>query len=789
MEEDRDAGMASDLAAYEAMPLPLCVLQLQNGVWRLLAESEGYIRLLNRPRSGAAGDPFDDICADDREMAKSAWEYAALYPDEACKSAYRLRVQPGISLRVSCSGVSDRSGRLFLTYLPLAGEQSAPPVWRTEARADSLRAQDAGNRLLAKWHSDLTANRTLSYAAYSARALQVPEDGAYGEACAILSGAPFFREEREKLAQMLDRERLLRCFKEGERSFNLEYRRDENGQMPFWVHVSVSTFQSRDSGHVECYICAYDITEKVLEEQILSRLTMLGYDVVGLLYVKTGKCRFFRIKKLRYGMDCEQYEDYQESIECDIDRIIVPDQRDAVRKGLRLEVIREALKTAPIYPFSYSMIRKDGQHLQKLLQFSYLDERQDTIFLCKSDITKQYESEHLQIERLREAKLEADRANAAKSSFLSSMSHDLRTPINGILGFTGLALHERDPEKKQDYMEKVLSSSELLLDLVNDTLELSQIESGKFVLAPEPVRICDMADAVLTSLGPSAEIKNLHIVKQPPAFPEQTVLADKLKFQKVFLNLLSNAIKYTPSGGTIVASVEMLEPAHEGRNCRMTVRDNGIGIYPDFLPQIFDAFTQEHRPESKTVLGTGLGLAIVKRIVTCMGGTVDVSSTPGVGSEFCVELPLLPAEKAEAVLLPQENNAILAGHRVLLCEDNSLNAEIARILLEEQGVQIVWEENGKLGAERFRASAPGEFSAILMDIRMPVMDGVEAARFIRAMARPDAASIPIIAMTADAFEQDIQSCREAGMNAHVIKPIDPKKLFAALREAFSGNTE
>ena len=794
---------AADRSAYERLPVPMCVIHAEGETHRLLLVSDGLCRLMEGDRAALCALMGEDLLAavheSDREAIRSAAANALIYPGDESRAACRLRTANGGEKRVVCCGRAEKLEQntylLFLFYSDAVNERTAAeksgmlPAESIAARgAEFAAGQNSELYLISRWRCDLTANRTIDYQTKGPRALTIDPGLSYDQSAAFIAGQPYDAEARARLAALLDRGQLIGRYEKGESTSVLEYRRNENGQMPFWVSLTVSAARA-PGGHVECYVSAYDITEKILESQLISRLTMLGYDIVGLIYLQTGKCRFFRIKKMHLGMSFEQYDDYKASIEDDIDRVVGPDRKDEVLRALRLETIVARLGEDMIYSFSYPMTTSDGRHRYKLLQFSYLDERRDTLFLCRSDTTRQHEIEREQFARLREAKLEADRANAAKSMFLSSMSHDLRTPLNGIIGFTNLALHESDPVRKQDYLEKVRSSSGLLLDLVNDTLELSRIESGKFVLTPEAVSLRETAAAVVTALRPSAEIKCLRFDADPAAFPDAAVWVDRLKFQKIFLNLLSNAIKYTPSGGAVAAAIELREPTERGYVCRLTVRDNGIGIGAEFLPHIFDAFSQERRPESANIVGTGLGLSIVKRIVTLMGGRVAVESERGRGSVFTVELPL---QRADGALIADRAvpgaEDVLRGKRALLCEDNYLNTEIAKILLEEQGMGVDCADNGELGARRFRESPVGTYDVVLMDIRMPVMDGYEAARRIRSYDRPDAAAVPIIAMTADAFEEDIRNCLEAGMNAHVTKPIDPKKLVGLLREQIAGNS-
>ncbi|MCI2049051.1 MAG: ATP-binding protein [Lachnospiraceae bacterium] len=588
----------------------------------------------------------------------------------------------------------------------------------------------------------------------------------------------------------LQRASLLQSFDEDRTHFSCEVCLQPQDQLPMWISASVNLSRSPESGHVECITYVRDITDKTLEEQVFSRLPLLGFDVVGLLYVSTHACRYFRIKKMRPGALYEHLEDYYRSIGEDIEKIVLPEQRGTVREGLRIETIEKALRTSDVYPFTYSMISRSGEILQKLLQFSYLDETHSVLFFCKSDITKQTESEHRQIDALQAAKLEAEHANEAKSMFLSSVSHDLRTPLNGIIGFTDLALKADTEEKRLDYLRKIRSSADLLLSLVNDTLDLSRIESGKYTLSPEPADCSALLNTVVLALQPMAEKKDISLKTSIASLSGEPVLADSLKLQKIYLNLLSNAIKYTPAGGFVKVDLQYL-PAEEdssGVPCdlllQFKVRDSGIGIGHDFLPRLFEPFTQEHRKEASGISGTGLGLSIVKKTVDLMHGKILVDSEPGVGSCFTVVLPLKKAAGQNMSPAPAATAGVsLRGRRVLLCEDNYLNAEIASTLLGEEGIAVDSAENGKAGLDRFRSSSPGSYDAILMDVRMPVMDGYEATQAIRALDRSDARTVPVIAMTADTFADDLRRQREAGMDAYIAKPVSSEELRRVLQKA------
>jgi len=371
----------------------------------------------------------------------------------------------------------------------------------------------------------------------------------------------------------------------------------------------------------------------------------------------------------------------------------------------------------------------------------------------------------------------------ARNDFFANISHDMRTPLNAVIGFIKLAQKkELSPEQRTNYLLKAESSSGFLLELINDTLMLSKANSGKMELILKPCKTSELIDAVVPPIRDAAEKKKLSFLLDTTASSDATILADKLNVEKIFLNLLSNAVKFTPEGGSVWYTVATQVVENDKTvNYVATIKDNGIGMSEEFLPHIFEPFIQEKRHGYESV-GTGLGLSIVKQLIDLMGGTIDVQSKAGKGTAFTVRLKFKAANSSLEENAKAELDCVvdLSGKTVLLCEDNRLNLEIATALLNDKNIKVVAAENGKAGVETFKNSGKGEYDAILMDIRMPVMDGLEAAKTIRALERPDAKTIPIIAMTADAFADDIKKCLEAGMNGHVAKPIEPDILYSTL---------
>jgi len=376
-----------------------------------------------------------------------------------------------------------------------------------------------------------------------------------------------------------------------------------------------------------------------------------------------------------------------------------------------------------------------------------------------------------------------EKSTEEKNRFFSNISHDMRTPLNAIIGFAGLAAaKDVSPEVRGD-LAKIQSSGQLLLDLINDTLTISKANNGKLKLRPEPVDTAQLFDSLVIPIRAAAAKKQITFMADHTGVPRRVILADRLSLQKILLNLLTNAVKYTPPGGHVRFAVCDEAAADGGEpDTVFTVSDDGIGIGADFLPHIYEPFAQENRAGYENS-GTGLGLPIVRQLVEMMGGTIEVASERGQGTTFTVRLHLASAPagtQAPAAAPDKAGGAQLAGKKVLLCEDNALNREIATALLTERGLGVVSAVDGSRGLELFANSGPGEFAAVLMDLRMPVMDGYAAAAAIRALPRPDAASVPIIAMTADAFEDDVRHCRAVGMDAHIAKPIDPARLFEVL---------
>ncbi len=642
-----------------------------------------------------------------------------------------------------------------------------------------LLGQTSPGNLIFKAHFNLTKNTILRFEPNDERSLNDVDGLDYDGFLERVADRVLEQEAREQVREALDRTRLIARYEIGEHNVTLEYKFTSPGHRASWMMVTVNTFSPR-VGEVEAFLYAYDVTNEALGRSIIAKLTDLGFDFLGMVDIRRNIFIADHSSFQTAEADVGRGDDFAAYIRRHIEIHIPAASREEARQALSTECILSHLGEATMYEYSYDYMEQ-MELRRKRLQFCYLDDEQEVIFFCRTDITEQHQRDIVQMERLHEALAAAERAGEAKTMFLASISHDMRTPLNGIIGFTRMAMETDDVEKKQDYLSKIKFSGELLLSLVNDTLELSRMESGKYVLTPEKNDFADVLDGVIVPVRAAAEGKDIQLAVNIAPPPQTALNVDKLRFQEVILNLLSNAVKFTASGGTVLFSVDFLQPEIQGCNTRFVVRDTGIGISQDFIGKIFEPFVQERTTASREIAGTGLGLSIVKRIIDRMGGFITVQSEPGVGTAFTVLLPLeFLDDGGETGRTYLGGEFDFSGGRVLLCEDNELNTEIARTLLEDRGLSVACAANGREGVECFRASAPGDFSAVIMDIRMPEMDGYEAARCIRALSRPDAVTVPIIAMTADAYSEDIQRCHDVGMNDHIAKPIDPVKLFNTL---------
>ena len=533
-----------------------------------------------------------------------------------------------------------------------------------------------------------------------------------------------------------------------------------------------------------------------LESQ-LAIVEALSRDYINVFAVraKEAKAKVIKTKgdasdelKLKIGREFE----YNSMVNAYIDKNVHPKDRQEIQEAFSLSRMMKKLREVPEYTGTFRTVSEEGTHN---FQYTFINMKSDELGGCElilagiRNIDETVRKEREQNEALAEALAEAQHANHAKTIFLNNMSHDIRTPMNAVIGFTTLlAKDAENPDKVREYTKKIMASGQHLLGLINDILEVSKIESGKLVLTEEEFALADLISSIDAIIRPMAGEKDQEFHVEITDIEHEYFIGDETRINQILINLLSNAVKYTQKGGNIWLRIIGLKQ-HSGQfeRIRIEVEDDGYGMTQEYLKTIFDVFTRAENSTTNKVQGTGLGMAITKNIVELMGGTIEVFSEVDKGSLFRVEVELgisesRAEEQGKGKSPEAEEEGSLQGLNFLAAEDNEINAEILSEILASEGASCEILENGRLVLERFMESEKGEFDAILMDVQMPVMNGYEATRQIRALDNPEIANIPIIAMTANAFDEDKKEALEAGMNGHIAKPIDISMMKEVLQE-------
>ena len=621
---------------------------------------------------------------------------------------------------------------------------------------------------------------------YNETASRVPPlKGRHSERVAFMASSVIVPRDSETYTVLLSPDEMERRLRESGLYTFAYSMKDETGGIRSKT-LTVSPIDLR-LGRVSL-VCT-DITSSVREQQNLLHMLAYTFELTGIIDV--GKNSFIMYTRQiilenllpytssNYDMERQKFANFYA-------------EGSSAEAGnqFSLETMLLRLEEAPSgYEFILPFTGKDGTELRyKQINVLWGDRSHETVCIVRTDVTEMLAEERQKKNMLEKALASAEEANRAKSDFLSSMSHDIRTPMNGIIGMTTLAqAHLDDREWMADCLRKISISSKHLLSLINDVLDMNRIERGQLTLNPVLLSIPELAQHLSMMMEPQAAAAGIRFAARTEGITHPDFYGDSLRIDQTLINLLSNAIKFTPREGMVDFLIEEIPPLRgsDFSRYRFTIRDTGIGMTKDFLAIAFEPFIRDS--SSVHIEGTGLGLSIVQGLVELMEGNICVESCPGEGTVFQVELEFETAEdqaslsaKLQGEDSEAEKDQIFFGRQFLVAEDNELNAEILCELLRLHGAKTIVKQDGQQAVQAFEASAPGVYAAILMDIRMPNMDGYEATRAIRALDRPDAKEIPIIALTANAFAEDVRAALDAGMNAHVAKPIDIAILRAAL---------
>ena len=634
--------------------------------------------------------------------------------------------------------------------------------------------------------------------------VEYSSDVTYQELGIEKSGDDFFRMSRENIRRVMfeeDQGAFLSVFtKENiqnvldeHQTFTLSYRLLMGG-IPTWVSMKATRMRDEDGNHIIIGVNNIDAQmqqqaeyNQAKEDRItFGRVaTALAGDYFSIYVVDLDTDHFveyFAIEEFdRLGVE-KVGEDFFNLSRRNMSRLIYEDDRERFMGTFYREKVMSILERDKIFTMKYRLMFGDTPVWVSMKATLLEDDDGRHLIIGTNNIEAQMEREQEYQQHVREARI------SVRNDFLANMSHDIRTPMNAIVGYTNIAkTHQDNPDTVSDALDKIGSSSHYLLSLINDVLDISKIESGKMQLSYAPCDLAALFRRIKDITALQAQNKSLIITYCYESVQHCMVNVDELRLEQIIVNIISNAIKYTPPGKTVDLIAEEI-PLTGGKNkYRFIVRDTGIGIKEDYLPHIFESFTREERTTVNRIQGTGLGLAITAKIVEMMGGTISVKSKLGEGSEFTVELELEPLETDSQANADNSENIDLAGHRILLVEDNAINAEIARMILEQYGAEVQQSENGEIGLEALQEKGPGYYDAVLMDIQMPVMNGFEATKAIRALGGAYATALPIIAMSANAYDEDVRDCLAAGMNGHIAKPFNPDELLRVLHRFIKGH--
>lgn len=613
------------------------------------------------------------------------------------------------------------------------------------------------------------------------------QEGIYSEWIGDLLNTRVVPKDKAQVARLLDVHTLPDQLREkGDYSFSYSVI-GEKGELLF-KNMTVSALDMR-LGRV-C-LARTDITDSIREQQGLLNVIAYTFEMIGFIDIDSGRTTMYTRQIVLENLPPYVVEDYTKSAGRIAEFYESEDGQDSARKQFSLDTLCDRLKEKP-EGYDFVLPYRVGEEMRyKQINVLWGDRNQKTVCLVRADVTDMLASERRTKAALEKALSLAEKANQAKSDFLSSMSHDIRTPMNAVMGMTTLAAaHLDDTARVRDCLDKIAVASRHLLSLINDILDMSKIERSQITLNHSAIAVSDLLSQLNAMIAPQAADNGLSYSARPKNIRHPYFYGDPLRINQILINLLSNAIKFTPEGGRVELLVEEIPPVKTSGavRYRFSVSDTGVGMSDAFLIHVFEPFTRGRNVTR--VEGTGLGLSITKGLVDLMEGEITAESQEHAGTIFRVELEFAVAQSASEDLEKREDDcsglsdeSLLAGRCFLIAEDNQINSEILSELLKMLGADSRVRVNGAEAVAAFESAAPGTYDAVLMDIQMPEMNGFEATQAIRSLPRPDARTIPIVAMTANAFAEDIQAALDAGMNAHVAKPVDMKVLRATLCRA------
>ncbi|MEG1641483.1 MAG: ATP-binding protein [Synergistaceae bacterium] len=710
-----------------------------------------------------------DICEKIKKKEKEATSTIRMFDDKTKK--YRWQ-------KISFTQINSRNVGLYVFGSTIDIDDI---VKEKEKYAEGIRQRykTKDEDIVMQGHSSITKDEIIEIYDKDGNEIYNKQKGRFENYTDTLTKLIEDKTELEKCLKTISKEQLLNDFAIGITFHKCDFSMKKDKISRFY-ELTIETVKKIDTKEIYGFFTLRDVTEKKMAEYALKAIGNLEYDYVAYLSLNDDTITIYGGKRVKVASGTHgKPQSYNKRLMKNLETV-PKSEREKYQKNMSLTTLKHILATKETYDYIYNE-HYDGEKRIKRVKFSIFDKEKGLVLATRSDITKIIEEQNRQKEILKTALKTAQEANQAKTDFLSTMSHDIRTPINAIMGMCHIAkANEENKEQIHESLDVIEQSSKLLLGLVNKVLDMNRIESGKMAPEKSYYSIKDHISTIISTFKVLAEEKKQTIESKIDIINDHCY-EDKAKMESVISNLLSNAIKYTPEGGTIKYSLkENATQTSDGISTyELTISDTGIGINPEEKETIFEPFYRAKDTQTRNEQGTGLGLAIVKGIVEHKGGTITVKSEKGKGTTFTLKIPVqVTKEKEKPEQHPKEETKTdLTGLKVLICEDNNINQIVAKKLLEIKGATVKMANDGQEGYDIFRQSDNNEFNIIITDIRMPKINGYEMAEKIRKSDHPQAQTIPIIAMSANAFLSDKEKGKEVGMNTYITKPIDPKNLY------------
>lgn len=752
--------------------------------------SDGFAEMMDMSKEAAwkmyQEDALSGVYPEDREYVRENLDRCIKERRERYELQYRLKKGNGdyswINAKFSVIPCEDGEARVYVDYHDITAEKKMQEQLRQQYQEQIHQHYlMAGPDALILGHCNVTKNKIYEIVDHTNSGLLEAFGDDREEFFTGIGTLIVDEEERKTFYSKYLNEPSRKAYEEGITEILFPcFIMLPNQKVGKYVQFKVTLVETPDTGDITGILTITDITEKTIREKIFLQLSSTKYDLVANVNLFSD---FYEIVSGGDDNIGEKRGCNTERIKKVIEETVIDSRREKeyVTQMLEPTAMMKRLEEEGSYSFHYSVYNAKGEIRTKNMIISAIDLRLGRVCFVRADVTDVLMAERKAKEELERALSEAKKANRVKSDFLSSMSHDIRTPMNAIVGMTTLALANLDNKKKiEDYLRKISISSQHLLSLINDVLDMSQIEQSKIHLNHQTIQINELIGHISSIMTSPAENAGLQFVIESGQFEHARFTGDPLRIKQIIINLLSNAFKFTMEGGRVLFRTEEILAKEENhvRYC-FTVQDSGIGMSEEFLKRLFEPFIRSDKVSK--VEGTGLGLSITKGLVELMGGTIRVESWLQKGTRFEIELEFEAVEEAEvketkeSCEAPEEED--LSGYHFLLVEDNEINSEILGELLQMRGATFTVKTNGLEAVNEFKQAKPGTYDAVFMDIQMPVMNGYEATREIRKLDHPDAKSMIILAMTANAFAEDVQASMEAGMNGHIAKPVDMKLLY------------